>query len=313
MKIKNHVSSKVIKIGVAVLALANLAALFLFNYGLPDYTFDQAAVIPEESKATDASIRFTSDILTYDGTGDISMILMDGVTATDADGSDLTDKLKTSFKASNLPNEKKITYSVKTADGTKLKAERTLRLENYEGPTINVSNNLPTIKESELDNAVSALADAGALHAEDGYGNDITSAIKVKWSADESNIGYFVLNFTLENRFADSVSAKASVQAQLSKPLIALTQQEISIPLNDESFSAMDYVKAAIDTDGTPIDKDSVELNGYVQRDTPGTYPVTYTVTGPESGLTAEATLNVTVKDTPAEDSDDSASSNGSE
>ena len=304
MKIKNIFSSKIIKIVLVVLATANLAALFLFDYWLPGYVCEPVADSTETAPA--ASINFTSELLAYDGTGDISLILMDGVTATDSDGSDITDQVKTSFKATNISDEKTIVYSVKASDGTKLKKERTLRLENYDGPFITVSSNLPTLRESELDNAVSTLAENGALHAEDGYGNDITSAVKVNWAADESNVGYFLLNFTVENRFSDNASAKASVQAKLSNPVIVLTQTEISIPLNDESFDVRDYIKTAIDTDGTAIDLESIELSGYIQRDTPGTYPVTFTATGPESGLTAEATMNVTVKDTPAEDNNDS-------
>lgn len=304
MKIKNIFSSKIIKIVLVVLATANLAALFLFDYWLPGYVCEPVADSTETAPA--ASINFTSELLAYDGTGDISLILMDGVTATDSDGSDITDQVKTSFKATNISDEKTIVYSVKASDGTKLKKERTLRLENYDGPFITVSSNLPTLRESELDNAVSTLAENGALHAEDGYGNDITSAVKVNWAADESNVGYFLLNFTVENRFSDNASAKASVQAKLSNPVIVLTQTEISIPLNDENFDVRNYIKTAIDTDGTAIDPESIELSGYIQRDTPGTYPVTFIATGPESGLTAEATMNVTVKDTPAEDNNDS-------
>lgn len=304
MKIKKIFSSKIVKIVLVILATANLAALFLFDYWLPGYVYEPVAQPSEET--TSASIQFTSDLLSYDGTGDIALILMDGVTAVDSDGSDITGKVKTSFKATNFPNEKTVVYSVKASDGTKLKEERTLRLENYDGPFITVSSNLPTLKESELDDAVSTLSSAGALHAEDGYGNDITSAVKVNWTADESNPGSFVLNFTVENRFSDNASAKASVEAELSSPMIVLTQTKVSIPLNDENFNARDYIKTAIDTDGTIIDTESVELEGYIKRDTPGTYPVTYIVTGPESGLTAKATMDVTVLDTPAEDDGDS-------
>lgn len=297
LSFKQKPSANVIKIALAVLATANLAALFLFDYGLPDYSFDEVAAEASTEDQT-AAIRFESNTLTYDGTGDIDRLLMNGVSAVDTDGSDITENITTSMKNGSILTEKTIKYSVKTSDGQKIKKERTLRLENYEGPSIQISSNLPPLEESELANSAALLADAGALHAEDGFGNDITSSVDVQYIADETSIGTYVLTFSLTNQFQDYISEKASIKVKLSSPVIALTRREVTISVNGH-FDAMDYVREAVDTDGSKIDTKLIDLSGYVVRDTPGVYEVTYFVTGPESGLYAEATLMVTVQEEP--------------
>ena len=290
---------KYVKALIAVLALANLAALFLFQYRLP--AFSQKEPVSEshapetdsqsETEASGYTICFDEEPLVYDGASKLN--LLEGVSLVSADGQPASDKIFAHIVTGDSINLKRIEYSADTDEGS-VSASRELKLENYSGPSITLPQDFTEIDESRLDSVLDFLSDDDSFLAEDGYGNDITDAVSVTYTADANDPSRIHYTFTVTNLFNDTVSAQADVTLGHSGPFIILTQSRVTIERGD-AFEPLAYVKNAADADGSSLFH-QISIDGSVDTNTPGTYTLKYTVMNLNNEISLPKELIVTVK-----------------
>lgn len=288
-----------IKTAACIVAAANLAGLFFFHYGISPVLAerpeaDAVSEIPEgTANAEDSGYEFTfdSDTLTYDGSSDLD--LLDGVSLTDPDGNALDAEIFARITTGDSLSEKIVIYSADTSAG-QLTASRELKLENYSGPTFTLPDPLPKIAESALPSVLSAMPDDGSFRAEDGYGNDISSAVTFRYNRSETEPSKVHYVFKVTNMFNDTVSVEADFTISDPRPLITLTESAVTVEANTP-FSPEAYIASAVDTDGSSL-LQSVTVKAPANMDEPGTYTLTYTVTGKDGRTSLPARLNVTVE-----------------
>ena len=255
---KSRVVVKIMKVLLACIAVANLIWLFLFNYGLTDLPSSAEPEFPET-----AYLYEESETLAEHTTASVQ-----------------------SVSEKTQPVSEKPEPSSNSVSSTNA---------NYEGPVISLPEELPQINQSDLTRLVHVLSDQGLLAAEDGFGNDITSSVKVSYKADPENAQMLLVKFSVTNSRGDSASEETSIPVKLSKPLLFLTKSSVTIEQGDD-FNSLLYIQTAVDQDGSSL-SDSVIVTGEVDTSVPGTYILTYTINSKiEKQSSASETLTVTVK-----------------
>ncbi len=188
----------------AVILLAVTAAVFFFGEKLSDSFSESEAA---HGKASDnngqACLNIPKTELQFDGKGRFDP--MDGVTAEDVDGSDITSHIAVTYIPTNENSIKKIRYSVFLQNGEKLSESVLLRLENYDAPTITVDTAL--LSGAERKDMLEDMVKIGAVSADDGFGNDATSALTFTVN-DSTEKDRTEITFTLKNMFGDTVVKK---------------------------------------------------------------------------------------------------------
>lgn len=292
---------KVLKIAIVILSLGNLAALFLFQYELPQFFHSKAEPeqieevtpdVPEEStEDVQYSIQLDTETLTYDGSTDLN--LLDGVSLVSSEGAVSGIDIFAHIKTGDSLSSKIIEYSADTEAG-RVTASRTLALSNYNGPSITLPESLPQLDEEELDSMLGSLSEYEDFYADDGYGNDITSAVSVSYTRDNSDPSRVCYTFKVTNSFNDSVSAEAYLTITGSRPVITLKESTVRISVHS-SFNGLNYVENAVDADGSSMFH-RIHITGKVDTDTPGTYTLTYSVTTSDGVSSIPKELTVIVE-----------------
>ena len=280
----------ILKIIISVLALANLAALFLFNYENPFAKKDsrQPSTAVESSKETGYRFQFDTDTLSYDGTAKLD--LLDGVSLVSSDGETSDIKIFARIQAGNSFSRKTIEYSADTDDG-QITATRSLNLSGYNGPFITLPDTLPSITEEQLDSVLSTMTD---IYADDGYGNDITDSIQASYTLASDGSGNAHYKFSVTNVFNDSTLVEADLSLGATKPVLTLLKTSVTIEAGDD-FNPLRYVDSAVDTDGSSLSQ-RIRISGTVDTETPGTYVLTFTVSSPSGEISDPKELTVIVE-----------------
>ena len=295
----------ILKIAVSILALLNLVALFVFHYELPEFfhasrpekevasTDDTGGTESVPDTATDQgySIQLDSDTLTYDGSSQLE--LLQGVSLVDAQGSPVDGEIFASITTGGSLDEKIITYSADTEQG-QITARRSLKLQNYSGPTITLPETLPDITEEQLDSLLSYMPSDGTFAALDGFGNDITSSVKFKYATSESEPSLYHCTFTVTNMFNDSAAAEMDLSLNATRPVLTLTERAVTLSTNS-SFNALSYVATAVDREGNSLFQ-RISIDGEVNTAVPGVYTLTYYVIDENGETSVPMTLEVTVE-----------------
>lgn len=308
-----HFFRSVFKWVIALLAVGNLVYLFVFDYQLPGFiqsrlpetvvttvtpktisdTIAESADSASSSADSSASgsdtsedasagstgssltIEFPEEELYYDGSGSLDLIA--GVTVLTADGKEYSNMgLFTTIKSSKMPNEKIIEYAITDSNGKQVTAERTLKLSSdYSGPSIDLSDEPTGVSQSDLARIEDLLVEEGILHADDGFGRDISSSVTSEASpiadTDQYEIALSVtnmLNDSYVKKFYVTVSDAGTTPT--SGPVLTLTKTDVFLEVGD-SFTFQDYIESAKDDDGTELFQ-SISVNGSVDTNTPGTY-----------------------------------------
>lgn len=293
---------KIFKIAIVVLAFGNLAALFLFQYELPDLLLfkketaqseENPPTEPEEEVSEDIqySIQLDTDTLTYDGTTELN--LLEGVSLVSSDGTVSDNTIFAHIKTGNSLSKKVIEYSADTPDG-QITTSRSLELNNYNGPSISLPDPLPQLEEDELDSMLSSISGYEDFYADDGYGNDITDAVSVSYTMDDNEPSQVLYTFTVTNTFNDSISVEAYLTLSDTRPVIILTENTVTIPIHS-SFNGLNYVESARDIDGSSL-FDRIHIVGDVDVDTAGTYVLTYSITTRDGVASLPKELTVIVE-----------------
>lgn len=300
MKSKKNPVFSICKFLITILALANLAALFLFEYKLPDFFHfknseeDQEVPVTisvSEVNSSDYTIVFNSDLLIFDGTSELD--LLEGVSLISPDGQPADNEIFAHITTGASLDQKIVEYSADTESGS-VCASRGLRLENYSGPSITLPGTLPEIDESQTNSIIDYMPDDGSFFANDGYGNDITRAVSVSHAYDEDNPTLIHYTFTVTNLFNDTVSVQADVSLGAAGPFITLKESEVTIA-RGSSFQPLVYVENAADADGNSL-FDRINIEGTVDSNTPGTYILIFSVTTADGKSSPSKELKITVE-----------------
>ncbi len=275
----------------------NLILLFVFHYEMPSFlkhklsggTASPSTV--QTAKTETLSIVFDNEELTYDGKG--SLNLTKGVTVTDENGVEVKASLFSEIKEGSEKKQKIIQYIAEDSYGNTGSATRILHLKKYDGPSIQPTKDLPSVDDTELASLAAIFKDSKAISAEDGYGNDITSSLEVRYTVKDQTAQEIDLTFQVTNLFNDTASHTVTLPLHRTKPLIVLSAESIHLNLGT-AFLPASYVTSATDEDGHDIST-GVYTEGDINTDTPGTYRITYKLKDAQGNEADSVSLKITV------------------
>ena len=281
---------KVIKVGIniiAVLSIITVIVLVLFADDI--FALDSSNNIVTTSTQS-VNISFDTDPLILERNKTID--LMEGVTATDSNGNDVTDLVSASVVNEN--GDKVIMYSVNDSDYSLQTTKRGLQLTGYNGPGIAAEKGTYTCDINEINTYIKSLVEAGSVYAKDGYGNDISSNIYVDTSVQIKQSGKQKVTLTVKNIFADVATKDITINITgvLDETKVTLSTETTTIRKGTVLDPAK-YIVTAVDSTGNDI-KDQVVFQNDIDVNTPGRYKVYYYISG-EDAETPVATLTVVV------------------
>lgn len=294
-----------VKYIIALLAVINLIALFLFEYRLPFFSSktsepavsssntDFSADIPV---SIDSSLHISvpEDPLYYDGTSDLSL-LADTIVVDDTGMEQPDYTIATEISAGASAREKVITYSISGTNGSTISAERTMLLsDNYIGPSIELFGNVPVVSPESIDELTDILASSGLIQALDGFGNDITSNITAFVKSTDSSSDTAVVTLTVINSVGDSVSIDVTVPTAQHGPMIKLNTNRVTLSVGD-NFSIYDYIESALAEDGTNL-SGRISVEGTVDTSTAGEYTLEFFCSDTDGNVSPHETLTVIVE-----------------
>lgn len=276
--------------GMGILAAVLLAVLLGVSFQRD--TKEQGQKTAESETEDGAFLEFDPEELVYDGSG--SLDLLHGVKAVDEDGTDITSQVNAVITGDSQRNRKRLRYSVFSASGREITAERTLVMKDYQGPEITLSERELSLETSDLDDLVSSLQKDGKIKGADGYGQDITS--QITWKREKISGRTYRLTFQLENAYLDQTQAEATakISGEVQDITLTLAENRITIP-QGTGFSPIDYLEEARDPAFGSI-ADRVWISSNVDVNRPGSYSVVYSVTSVDNTQTAKNVLTVTVE-----------------
>lgn len=285
-----------IKYILVILSIFIILSLIIFEDKITDY-FESpklSAVNTDTAVGTTESyITVPDESLEYNGTA--SLNYMDGVSATDADGSDITEDISVQVISGDAFNKKTVVYSVMDSNSQLITKERTIILYNYEGPSIEIDESVD-FNDYDLSSIISSLIADGLLSATDGYGNDISDNICFFYSLLDSETSLYQVTFSICNEFGDmdSILLNANLYSIADGPSVTLKQSSVTISIGSE-FDPMEYVDSAIDENGEDI-SDYVSVNGNINLSKAGQYTMNYSVTNKNGEISPSVTLIVYVR-----------------
>lgn len=269
----------VVKLLIVVFAILNLIALFVFDYKFPDFLNKSKVGSFNDASSASVSdsgyqIKFDTDTLNYDGTTELD--LSTGVTVVDANNKNMNIQPFVNITTADTVNEKIITYTADTENG-QISATRKLILSNYTYPSITLPENMPKLEESTLNNMLSELLKDETFIVNDGYGNNLASAVNISYTFDvhDPSKVHYVFSFT--NQFNDTIVANADIEISSKRPSLVLNTNTVKIPTNS-SFQPLNYVESATDIYGNSC-YNSIEITGDFNSATPGVYNLTFICT----------------------------------
>ncbi len=277
---------KIIQNTVGIVAVALLVLLIGFVFLKGEET--------EPEKTTTSSsgiIFFENEELVFDGTG--SLDLMKDVKAEDSDGTDVTDKVEAIITGDGTLYRKTVRYSFIDLTGRMVTEKRTLVMKNYEGPSLNVKNNL-TLEAQELNNMINTLKERGFISADDGYGRDVTSSVKVlrEKKADRQ----YEMKFSVVNAYQDSdeITVNAYIEGDVHDPEIRLSETSVTIR-NTEYFDAKRYIVYSSDGFNENV-SEKIQIDSSVDTQVPGDYRVVYRLYSADKTAVTTKVLKVKVE-----------------
>ena len=236
---------------------------------------------------------FDPQTLVYDGTGTLDVL--SGVTLAHRDGSAFDGDISASVRPSGTANRYTVLYSASEQSGAVANAERTLEVRNYSMPSISFDGQGEYILSSQLENAVSYFISKGLLSAQDGFGHDISNAVKLDVDSVLAESGYYTVTFSVENILGDTVTLSSgfNITVDGGEMIIILSSGSVTIPVGS-SFNPYDYIVSASDPDDGDVTR-LVTASGYVTTSTPGTYRISYSFVNSKGKVSPEAVLTVYV------------------
>jgi hypothetical protein len=153
---------------------------------------------------------------------------------------------------------------------------------------------IPELTQDDLYDLKNVLIKAGALHAEDGEGSDITDQVTWTLAPVEDQPGTFDAAFTVQNEHRRLAGATVSVSAELTAPFLKLIE-ETAVVATYSDFSISPYIDIAMDVDGSDL-TEYVTTDGYVNTSSTGTYNISIYVYSRQTDSMTRKNLTVTVQ-----------------
>ncbi|KAB2357014.1 immunoglobulin-like domain-containing protein [Bacillus toyonensis] len=235
---------------------------------------------------------------------------MDGVTASDKEDGNLTNKIK--YKGNvdtSKPGKYIVEYWVVDSKGVNATATQSVIVkENEETPDTEPKLTVPTRTTINVGDKFNPLSGVKAIDNEDG---DITDKVTVNGSVDASKPGTYELTYTVSDSKGHTVTAKQTVtvkqkvESKDEDPVLTVPT-EVTLHVGDK-YSPLSGVKAIDKEDGDITDK--VIHMGEVDTSKAGNFEVKFLVRD-ASGNEVTATQKVTVKDTDTENGSDNSNNN---
>lgn len=320
------------KIIIGAAAVANLAALFLFEYDLPVSwklpafpfgSFRETEVTVErttegdqpqeedegdqqgtgtETSGSSMRIEVPSSPINYNGSGELD--LMTGVYVLNADGTAATGvQVTTDISEGTSRREKTITYSAETPNGDVLTATRNLYLgSRYTGPSINILKALPYCLEGEAEAYAKKLVEGEYISAENGFNEDISDQVTSTLKSYNAGREEATITLSVTNEFKDSSSTEVSISMNATGVILKLTDDHVTIHVGDY-FSSWNYLKECHDAEGNDL-TERVQRDGEVDVNTPGEYTCEVYCSDENGVMSKRQTLVVTVAE-PEPDSEE--------
>lgn len=217
--------------------------------------------------------------------------LLHGMTATDKQDGDLTNKLMIAG-ISQLINEDtaKVTYVVFDSDGNMHSFVRKVRYTDYRLPHFRLT--APIVCEPGQSTTLT-----DKLFASDVIDGDLSDSIRitayhVNWTTE----GQYTITVSTTNSMGDTATVTLPVtieKTDVSRPTVTLTEYLIYLSKGD-TFEPAAYLAAATSDGATPLSFSEITVQSDVDTAKEGIYSVTYTYTA-ASGKTGTATLTVVV------------------
>ena len=205
---------------------------------------------------------------------DGSDALLTGVTATDEQDGDLTDRVLVSGVSRLIEdNTAKITYVVFDSDDNMATLTRQLRYTDYQLPRFSLD--APLVYGA--DQSISLL---DRLHAQDVLDGDISHAIRAAYIYGAADTGVHTINVQVTNSMGDTawLALPVIITADLDDRVDVTLDTYLLYLQQGGSFSPREHLKSA-SYRGAAVSLDNVTVTGDVDPNTPGTYNVEYTGT----------------------------------
>lgn len=286
---------------LVILAILNLVFLFVFDYKIPGLS-DVFVKVKEEKNGQQTenngeskqisgklTISFDQETLNYNGEGELDL-LSDVFIKDEAGNIYSNDDLTVEISGENK-KEKSVRYIYSDQSGNTAEAERVLQLSDYEGPSIELKDDMPPLGDEEIEDLKNAYN--GYYTAKDGFGQDITDSVIITADAGEKGDGLFDLYFQVKNRYGDTKEETEKVDVQITKPHLCLREKEIFLRQGEE-FKPEEYILYAVDANGANV-VENVDCDNKVDMNTPGDYTVSYSLVNEEENTTIKKKLTIHV------------------
>ncbi len=274
---------KIASIGISALCIGVLVYLIFFFGG--SVAPDERVVMPE---LKDYTISFDSDELEYFQGIDF----LQGVTAVDENGVELTEDITVSCKPTDRKYEKLLIYSINKAGYKITEFSRVLKLDSsYKGVSVKSTGETLEIPINRLDSITERTVMSELVITDDGFGNACSISVYLP-KMDE--IGDYVATVTAANIFGDTAECKLAVNVvEAENTTIRLSASSVSLAVGNE-FNASDYIVSANHSEYGDVSP-YIEINSDVDTSKSGVYTVEYSIKGISQLKDEKAFLYVTV------------------
>ena len=299
-----------LKLIIAAVAVINLGALLIFQYGLNDKTPAVLAAqkAAEERAAQNGTANIESDgSETADGAenADAEAAANDAAAEPTNDANSVVDAANEGAAANEAVDQAGTPgdagTSTPSAEGN---ADSSGEAEAASPgaangaasskPVINLSYSLPSLDAADLPNLTRTLIDLGYLSADDGSGKNISDQIICDYEAIEGDTEHYKVTFTVSNQAGATTTITRTIPVKNSDlPILELTDSTITLQ-RGTPFTYYNYIKTARDVDGSSLNN-NISLFGVVDTSTPGTYEITYRTNSRVTLKIVERTLTVKV------------------
>lgn len=237
----------IIKISVSVICLIALVLLYVFG----GRVIEDDDMVFEAGQADDIRDAFVFDpeTLVYDGTGDIDFL--EGVTLEGYNEEQLKNMVYIRISTGDSLSEKIIEYTADTEEG-RVRSMRNLLLRNYNGPSIVLPDEMPTVTMGTVDHIADLMPEGKTYQVDDGFGNDMRAHVQIDAARSPVNSSEVNYTFILENAFGDRTVAKADAIISDVPATIILTDTAVTVKTG-EYFDPYDFILSATAADGSSI------------------------------------------------------------
>lgn len=189
---------------VAVMSIFGIFAIIVFSDTI--LAVRNTDIVISSDDEEEVKVLFETNPLVIDGK---DTNLMQGVKATDELGNDITNKVSASVITGN--SGKIIVYSINGSEYQLEAYQRNLTLDKYKKPKIVVKQADYSCNINNIESYIKKMIETGAITADDGFGNDISSEIYLSPTNDIEGSGLQVVELVVRNKFDDTAKISLTI------------------------------------------------------------------------------------------------------